>query len=133
MLTAVGKSKLRPKEHINMRHLYLPLVLCCAFFKGYIKVGGPIFWLAILSLDGVFVTLPKKFYYKLLTNFQSGAWAFLFWRRVKENNKRGRRAGGSVPAATSATCWQPQFQENLFVIKYMNSAISNNFDPRSQY
>jgi hypothetical protein len=45
-----------PKELIK-GNLYLPPR---AFFKGYIMEECPIFWLASLSLNGVFAASPKK-------------------------------------------------------------------------
>ena len=61
MLAAGGIVKLRHNRRKNVGHLYLPLR---AFFKVYVKNGGPIIWLAIPILDGIAATslLAKNIY-----------------------------------------------------------------------
>ena len=61
LLATGGIVKLRRNCCKNMGHLYLPFR---AFFKCYMKHGGPIFWLTILSLDGIAETslLAKNMY-----------------------------------------------------------------------
>ena len=61
LLATGGIVKLRRNCCENMGHLYL---LFRAFFKCYMKHGGPIFWLTILNLDGIAKTslLAKNIY-----------------------------------------------------------------------